>query len=136
MLASPPVRAAGDRIGPAVAGLVVCVSALFFGNGLSDAPLVWIGGIALVAGAVFLLWAPAQGPLALAFLGCLAGLALWCGLSVLWSASPDRSWTTTDRTLVYLGFAALGVLVGAGRIGAGLDRVAAAATAVVAALCG
>jgi hypothetical protein len=131
MLASPPVRAAGDRIGPAVAGLVVSVSALFFGNGLSDAPLVWIGGIALVAAAAFLLWAPAQGPVALAFLGCLAGLALWCGLSVLWSASPDRSWTTTNRTLAYLAFAALGVL-----IGPHLDRVAAAATVIVAAVCG
>jgi hypothetical protein len=131
MLASPAVRAAGDRIGPAVAGLVVCISALFFGNGLSDAPLVWIGGIALVAGAVFLVWAPGQGPAALAFLGALAGLALWCGLSVLWSASPDHSWTTTNRTLVYLGFAALGVLVGPQ-----LERVAGAATAVVAAVCG
>lgn len=131
MLASRPVRAAGDRMGAAVAGLVVCVSALFFGRGLSDAPLVWIGGIALVAAAVLVAWAPAQGRAALAFLGCLGGLALWCGLSVLWSASPDRSWTTTNRTLVYLGFAALGVLVGPR-----FERVAAAATAVVAALCG
>jgi hypothetical protein len=131
MLASWPVRAAGDRIGPALAALVVCVCALFFGNGLSDAPLVWIGGIALVAAAAFLVWAPALGRAGLAYLGCLAGLALWCGLSVLWSASPDRTWTTTNRTLVYLGFAALGVLVGHD-----LDRVAAVATAVVAAVCG
>jgi hypothetical membrane protein len=131
MLASWPVRAAGDRIGPAVAALIVCVCALFFGKGLSDAPLVWIGGIALVAAAAFLVWAPVLGRAGLAYLGCLAGLALWCGLSVLWSASPDRTWTTTNRTLVYLGFAALGVLVGPR-----LDRVAAAATAVVAAVCG
>jgi hypothetical membrane protein len=131
MLASWPVRAAGDRIGPAVAALIVCVCALFFGKGLSDAPLVWIGGIALVAAAAFLVWAPVLGRAGLAYLGCLAGLALWCGLSVLWSASPDRTWTTTNRTLVYLGFAALGVLVGQR-----LDRVAAVATAVVAAVCG
>src|SRR3954452_11891974 len=131
MLASPPVRAAGDRIGPAVAALVVCVCALFFGNGLSDAPLVWIGGIALVAAAAFVVWAPVLGPAGLAYLGCLAGLALWCGLSVLWSASPDRTWTTTNRTLVYFGFAALGVLVGPR-----LDGVVAAATAVVTAVCG
>ena len=154
MLASWPVRAAGDRIGPsleapaaeppapggktgplsagpAVAALVVCVCALFFGNGLSDAPLVWIGGIALVAAAAFLVRAPALGRAGLAYLGCLAGLALWCGVSVLWSASPDSTWTTTNRTLVYLGFAVLGVLVGPA-----LDRVAAGATAVAAAVCG
>jgi len=131
MLASWPVRAAGDRMGPAVAALVVCVCALFFGDGLSDAPLVWIGGIALVAAAAFLLWAPALGRAGVAYLGCLAGLALWCGLSVLWSASPERTWTTTNRTLVYLGFAVLGVLVGPR-----LERVAAVAAAVVAAVCG
>src|SRR5436305_1313224 len=60
MLASPPVRAAGDRIGPAVAALVVCSSALFFGNGLADAPLVWIGGRALVAGVALALWVAAR----------------------------------------------------------------------------
>ena len=131
MLASWPVRAAGDRIGPAVAALVVCVCALFFGNGLTDGPLVWIGGIALVAAAAFVVWAPVLGRAGLAYLGCLGGLALWCGLSVLWSASPDRTWTTTNRTLVYFGFAALGVLVGPR-----LDGVVAATTAVVAAVCG
>src|SRR5436305_7777815 len=116
MLASRPVRAAGATIGPAVAGLVVCVCALFFGNGLSYAPLVWIGGLALVSAAAFLFRAPSPGPAALAFLGCLAGLALWCGLSLLWSASPDSTWTTTNRTLVFLGFAAVGVLIGAGSV--------------------
>jgi len=131
MLASRPVRGAGDRIGLVAAGLVASASALFFGRGLSDAPLVWIGGIALVAAAAFLFRAPSPGPVAIAFLGCLAGLALWCGLSLLWSASPDSTWSTTNRTLVYLGFAAVGAL-----IGPELDRAAAAATVLVGAVCG
>src|SRR5436309_295185 len=58
MLASRPVRAAGDRMGPAAAGLVVCVCALFFGNGLSDAPLV------AVAAVVLALWLAARSRVA------------------------------------------------------------------------
>ena len=132
MLASPPVRAAGERAWPGVAGLVLCFCALFFGNGpLAVQPVVWIGGIALLAGAVAVLWASSPGGPALAYLGCLFGLALWCGVSLVWSASPDRSWVFTNRSLAYAGFALLGVL-----IGPQLDRVAAAASALVAAVVG
>src|SRR3954453_19647598 len=120
MLASPPVRAVGDRVWPGGAGLVVAFCALFFAHGLSDAPLVWIGGLAVVAGAVCLLWARAPGGLALVYLGGLWGLALWCGITMVWSVSPDGSWAFTNRTLAYAGFALLGVL-----IGPQLDRVAA-----------
>ena len=127
MLASAPVRAVGERAWPGGAGLALSFCALFFAHGLSIAPLVWIGGLALVAGAASLLWAQAPGPAAAAYLGCLWGLALWCGLSLLWSASPDRSWEYTNRTLAYAGFALLGVL-----IGPRLERVAAAATLLAA----
>ena len=51
MLASRPVRAAGERfvaLGPAAAAAVACFCALFFGGGPADAPLVWIGGLALL----------------------------------------------------------------------------------------
>ncbi|MFO1533945.1 MAG: hypothetical protein ABR562_09760, partial [Thermoplasmatota archaeon] len=61
------------------------------------------------------------GAAAAAFLGCLAGLAAWCGLTMVWSASPDESWAFTNRTLAYVGFALLGVLAGRGRT----DRAAA-----------
>ena len=155
MLASPPVRAAGERAWPGVAGLVLCFCALFFGPGpLAVAPLVWIGGLALLAGAVAVLWAAPPGGPALAYLGCLFGLALWCGVSMLWSTSPDRSWIFTNRSLAYAGFALLGVLIGAGNVGGraadarpedpaaggsggpALDLVAAAASAIVAAVLG
>jgi O-Antigen ligase len=119
MLASPPVRAAGERVGgplSAAAAAAICFCALFFSGGQSNDPLVWIGGLALVAAAA-LLAAPVtiDGPGRL-FLGGLFGLAVWCGVSTLWSLSPDRTWSYTNRTLVYAAFALLGALAGA-RVG-------------------
>ena len=62
LLASPPVPRAGERILPGLSALVVCFCALFFSGGLAAAgPLVWIGGIALVATAVCLAWAAPWG---------------------------------------------------------------------------
>src|SRR3954447_3320789 len=135
MLASRPVRLAGERVEaplPALAAAVLAFCALFFGGGLSDAPLVWIGGLALVGAAALLFWFTPEGAAAAAFLGCLAGLAVWSGLTMLWSASPDASWAFTNRTLAYAGFGLLGVLVGGGRS----ERAAAAATALVSLLLG
>lgn len=135
MLASRPVRLAGERAegllpGLAAAGLSFC--ALFFGRGLEDAPLVWIGGLTLLAAAVLLLWRAPAGVPAAVFLGCLGGLAFWSGLTLVWSASPDTSWRFTNETLVYAGFGLVGVLAGGGR----LDRVAVGATALVSLLLG
>src|SRR5581483_10952794 len=115
MLASPPVRAAGERVGGlwlAAVAAVVSFCALFFGGADSTAPLVWIGALALVLAGVLLLEPPALELRSLLYLGGLAGLAVWCGLSVIWSTSPDRTWIYTNRTLVYLAFALVGVLVG------------------------
>ena len=42
----------------------------------------------------------------------LAGLAVVCGVSLIWSLSPDSTWTYTNRTLVYLAFALAGLLLG------------------------
>lgn len=131
MLASPPVRAAGERMWPAIAGFVVCFCALFFANGFSDAPLVWIGGIALVTAALALYAAgPGPGPGAV-YLACLLGLAIWCGVTIAWSASPDASWGVTNRSLAYVAFAALGVLAAPA-----LDAAAAGAAWLVAAVVG
>src|SRR3989442_7567588 len=122
MLASRPVRAAGERVGglgPALSAAVLSFCALFFGGGLSDSPLVWIGGLALVLAALFaaaallgVLPPPRLDGPAAAFLGCLFGLAVWCGVTTVWSTSPDRSWGYTNRTLAYAAFALLGLLAG------------------------
>jgi len=120
------VRAAGERsvpwkaAAPAAVAVTVCFSALFFGGGAGNAPLVWIGGLALAgaaltaaAGLLRVLPLEAPGAPAAAYLGCLFGLAVWAGVSTLWSISPDRSWAFANRTLVYAAFALLGVLLAA-----------------------
>src|SRR5215831_2296830 len=117
MLASRPVRAAALRFGgngPALAAAAICFCALFFSAGFSDAPLVWIGGAALLATAL-LLYAPRAelGTPGWAFLGCISALAVWEGLSTIWSISPDSSWAYTNRSIVYAAFASLGILAGA-----------------------
>ncbi len=124
MLASPPVRAAGERFGgagllgaAATGALAFC--ALFFAGGDELSRLVWIGALALAvavlaAGASLAGIAPAVtlDRAGWAFLGLLLGLVVWMGLSTIWSISPDRSWQLTNRTLVYAAFAVAGVVVG------------------------
>ncbi len=75
------------------------------------APLVWIGGLALLLCALLLVRPPLLDRPAVLLLGGLLGLTLWSGISIVWSISPDRTWSFTNRTLVYLAFALLGVLV-------------------------
>jgi hypothetical protein len=118
MLASSPVRAAGERstgliVAAAAAALPAC--ALFFSGGDALPQLVWIGAIALLVSAAFAgaLPLPRIDGAAAAFLGCLGGLALWMGVSTVWSISPDRSWMYTNRTLVYTAFALAGALTAA-----------------------
>ena len=94
--------------------------ALFFSGGFADGPLVWVGALALglaavaaAAAALHVVPAPALDLPTGAFLGCLFGLAVWMGLSTLWSLSPNLTWGYTNRTLVYAAFALLGVLLAA-----------------------
>lgn len=115
MLASRPVRAAGERVGglwPAAGAVGLCFCAFFFGAGDSPAPLVWIGAIALVLASLLLAEPVALDRPGLLFLCGLAGLAVVCGVSLIWSLSPDSTWAYTNRTLVYLAFALAGVLLG------------------------
>jgi O-antigen ligase len=118
MLASSPVRTAGLRVDvlvPALAAATAVVCAVFFGGGDADAPLVWIGAIAFLAAVLLLVRPPRLEAPGRLLLGSLFGLAAWCGLSTIWSTSPDASWTTTNRTLVYAVFALLGAVVAARR---------------------
>ena len=94
-------------------------AAVLFSNGSSDGPLIWIGGIAIVAVAVGAVAAamgvvavPELTPLGLAAAGCLAGFVVWQGFSFLWSIEPDRTWNYVNRAVVYLAFFLLGLMLG------------------------
>jgi O-Antigen ligase len=136
MLASAPVRAAGERVGDfgaALGAAAVCFCAVFFGGGASDAPLVWIGTAALALAVVLLVEPPLLDRPAALFVGGMLGLGAWSGVSVVWSTSPDRTWVYTNRTLVYATFALVGVLVGA-RVSR--ERLALAAAALLSLVAG
>jgi O-antigen ligase/polysaccharide polymerase Wzy-like membrane protein len=95
---------------------VLVAAAVLFSGGSADNPLMWIGGLAIVAAAfaavsaaVGTLAVPALSPLGVATVGLFAGLVVWLGLSVIWSIEGDRSWNYANRALVYLAFLVLGL---------------------------
>ena len=103
----------------AAAGALL-LAALLGGGASGDSRLLWIGGGAalaagLAAAASFLgaLQRPSPGRSGWAFLALTAGFVLWSGATIEWSVEPDRSWAYTNRALVYLAFAALGLFLGA-----------------------
>ncbi|HEY2074609.1 MAG TPA: hypothetical protein VGG88_13610, partial [Gaiellaceae bacterium] len=104
----------------AVAAGALAFAALFFAQGTALSSLVWIGGaailltalaVAAVLGGFFP--APRLDAAGTAFLVALFSLAVWVGLTTIWSSSPESSWQYTNRTLVYAAFALLGVFAAA-----------------------
>lgn len=116
MVASNRMRLARDRLArelwsPLVPALALVAAALFFANDPGEASLPWLGlAAALLA---LLLFATRSPPDGLRVLLPLAGLAVWCAVSIAWSAEPDRSWSYSNRTFVYVAFALVGALLGA-----------------------
>jgi hypothetical protein len=124
------VVAASRRFSLLCAAGALIAAALLFGEGSGDGAVAWIGGAALVVG---------LGACALAFLGLLpppglgregiafallgGGFVIWTGVTVLWSALPDRSWDYFNRGLAYFAFAVVGAFAGSAlstRVGAWL----------------
>jgi hypothetical protein len=137
MLASRPVRAI-----PAAAGGALAFAAFFFARGTTLSSLVWIGGAAILVAALAsaavlagVLAGPRLDGAGTAFLVALFALAVWVGLTTLWSASPEDSWQYTNRTLVYAAFALLGALAAA-VLPRPAETIAAGAAALLAALFG
>ncbi len=115
MLRALDRRAAGLLLG--AGGALVAASTLF-SYGSSGGRLTWLGvaglslaaavGVAALAG-----WArPSLGLDSLAALGFLVAFVCWSGISVLWSIEGDRSWSYTNRGLVYVAFAVVGLALG------------------------
>ena len=87
---------------------VLLAFALFASRGSSDSRLFWIGLAALGAATLVLtLRPPRLSPPTVAFLGLLVAFALWQAVTIAWSIQPASSWDYANRTLVYLGFAAV-----------------------------
>ena len=91
--------------------------AALFSAGSSSSRLLWLGLAALVlsataATAAALGWWPVLSREALLALGLLIAFVCWCGISILWSIEPDRSWEYFNRGLVYVAFAVMGLAVG------------------------
>src|SRR5438874_1055545 len=101
------------------AGGVLLAVCMLLSAGSSNGRLVWIGLFALVlaaaAATAALLGLPRPVPAREAWiaLGLLAAFVVWCGISVLWSIEPDRSWDYLNRGLVYVGLAVVGLALGA-----------------------
>src|SRR5919204_311476 len=92
-------------------------AAVLFSAGSSSSRLLWLGLAALVlsgaAGtAAAAGWWPLLGREALVAFALLVAFVCWCGLSILWSIEPDRSWDYLNRGLVYVAFAVAGLAVG------------------------
>jgi tetratricopeptide (TPR) repeat protein len=51
--------------------------------------------------------------LALAGIGLLSAFAVWSGISLIWSVSPDHTWTELNLAIAYVIVLCLGVAVGA-----------------------
>jgi hypothetical protein len=105
------MRAVRELSSPLTLALVLCGAALFFAHDPGDSRLPWLGiGALVLAGYLFATRSPPEGLVALV---PLAGLALWCAVSIAWSVEPDRSWSYANRTVVYLAFALVGAYLAA-----------------------
>jgi hypothetical protein len=67
-------------------------------------------------------------------LGCLAGFALWSGVTLAWSVAPDATWLTLNRTITYALVAALAVCAGASAPRA-IERIALGWLAIAVVVC-
>jgi len=111
MLASCAMR--GRRAPTLAAAGGLTFAALFFGGGPAGGSIPFVGGAAGVVACALLAWLrPGLEPIGWAAAASALGLVGWIGLSIIWSAEPDRSWDYLNRGLVYLAFGAVGLAVG------------------------
>ena len=100
------------------AGGLLLGACVLFSAGSSNGRLVWLGLAALVLAAALATYAllgpeePVFARETLWALGLLVTFVCWCGISLLWSIQPDRTWAYLNRGLVYLAFALVGLGLG------------------------
>src|SRR5579872_3832151 len=112
MLASKRMRAAPkvarELVSPLTPALVLLGASLFFAHDPGGSSLSYLGLAALLL--ALLTFAVRGAPAGMFAFLPFGALALWCAATIAWSQDPDRSWSYTNRTLVYLAFALLGAL--------------------------
>src|SRR5207244_2599186 len=126
MRAAAEVAVPRLRSFPAASGVLAAAAAtlllwtLFFGGGSRDLSLAWLGtatllaaGVAIAAALLGVVPRPELDRAGNEFVVLAALFVLWNGASISWSLDPDRSWAYTNRGLVYLAFACLGLFVAA-----------------------
>ncbi|HWC28143.1 MAG TPA: O-antigen ligase family protein [Solirubrobacteraceae bacterium] len=104
-----PIRTPRSGAALLVALLAVCAYAVFAHGavGLPEEPrlqiaiaLVGVGAaVGLLLTRTLSLRAPAE---AWVGIGLLAGFAVWCGVTLLWSVAPDRTWAHVNRAVAYI----------------------------------
>src|SRR5579875_2192381 len=117
-------RVTAQSVSPAlsltVALLVIVLYAAFAHGAVSVADGAWLqaavaASAALAAAACLwrgtLRFAAPRG--ALVAVALLAGFAVWSGISLLWSVSPDGTWSEFNRDLTYLLVACVALAAGA-----------------------
>jgi hypothetical protein len=127
-----PDAAAGSREGSVLLYALLCACAYaVFAHGAQSYPYETRVQIALAVAALaaIVVWASGPGIVAGARPGARLGIGLlfafgvWTGLTLLWSITPDRTWTEVNRALAYALLAGLGVVMGASAPRA-IERVA------------
>src|SRR6188508_480084 len=119
---SAPSSATGPLVLAALVGASLA-SAMFAGDGSGTRGTLPVGGgallvltAALVVVALGKLPAPRLGRAGSLLLGSFVLLVAWLGVTVWWSIVPDRSWDAFNKSVAYVAFLGLGVvLAGAGR---------------------
>jgi hypothetical protein len=134
----PSVRALGSAA-LLLAGLAgaALLGATFAGDGSDvDGILPVGGGALLVLAGVFVLVGLGRLPLphigrsGLAVVLALSLLCAWIGTTIVWSIAPDLSWDAFNRSLAFLAFLGLGIVL-AGAAGPFAARLGATLLAVV-----
>jgi O-antigen ligase len=105
-----PIRRPRSRSGGAlvIALVAACAYAVFAhgASGLPEEPRLQIG-VALVAVLAAVGWLfsgslrPRAPVLAWTAVGLLGLFAVWCGVTLLWSVAPDRTWGYINRSVAY-----------------------------------
>ena len=105
---APPVRTRWSAAALLLALTAVCAYAVFAHGavGLPEEPRLQIAvafvGVGAAIGLLLTRTLALRAPVEVWIgVGLLAGFAVWCGVTLLWSVAPDRTWAHINRAVAY-----------------------------------